>query len=85
MRGVHKTKQLSATFCAIATQTPYSNPKHYADQESPIGEVIGSNHKGFREVQLGSAQAWYYPADKTILAFPILDYSEHWVRLHKGT
>ena len=45
----------------------YSNPKHYADQESPIGEVIGSNHKGFREVQLGSAQAWYYPADKTIV------------------
>jgi hypothetical protein len=45
----------------------YSNPKHYADQESPIGEVIGSNHEGFREVQLGSAQAWYYPADKTIV------------------
>ena len=45
----------------------YPKPKHYADQESPIGEVIGSNHKGFREVQLGSAQAWYYPADKTIV------------------
>ena len=44
----------------------YSKPKKYADQDSPIGEVIGSNHEGFREVQLGSAQAWYYPADKTI-------------------
>jgi hypothetical protein len=45
----------------------YSNPKHYADQESPIGEVIGSNHEGYREVQVGNAQAWYYPADKTIV------------------
>ena len=51
----------------ISRQRLYSNPKHYADQESPIGEVIGSNHKGFREVQLGSAQAWYYSADKTIV------------------
>jgi len=25
----------------------YNKPKHYADQESPIGEVIGSNHEGF--------------------------------------
>jgi hypothetical protein len=45
----------------------YTKPKQYADQESPIGEVIGSNHKGFREVQIGNAQAWYYPADKIIV------------------
>ena len=45
----------------------YNKPKHYADQESPIGEVIGSNHEGFREVQVGNAQAWYYHADKTIV------------------
>ncbi len=45
----------------------YTKPKHYADQESPIGEVIGSNHEGFREAQVGNAQAWYYPADKTIV------------------
>jgi hypothetical protein len=45
----------------------YNKPKQYADQESPIGEVIGSNHEGFREVQVGNAQAWYYPADKTIV------------------
>jgi len=45
----------------------YTKPKQYADQESPIGEVIGSNHEGFREVQVGNAQAWYYPADKTIV------------------
>ena len=45
----------------------YDKPKKYADQESPIGEVIGSNNEGNREVQVGSSQAWYYPADKTIV------------------
>jgi hypothetical protein len=45
----------------------YSNPKHYADQESPIGEVIGSQPEGFREAQVGNAQAWYYPADKALV------------------
>jgi len=45
----------------------YTKPKQYADQESPIGEVIGSNNAGLREVQVGNAQAWYYPADKTIV------------------
>ena len=45
----------------------YNQPKKYHDQESPIGEVIGSHHEGFREVQVGNAQAWYYHADKTIV------------------
>jgi hypothetical protein len=45
----------------------YSNPKKYHDQESPIGEVLGSNHQGFRAVQVGNAQAWYYHTDKTIV------------------
>jgi hypothetical protein len=46
----------------------YTKPKHYHDQDSSIGEVIGSQHMtGFREVAVGSAQAWYYPADKTIV------------------
>jgi hypothetical protein len=45
----------------------YNKPKTYHDQESPIGEVIGSNPAGFREVQVGNAQAWYYHADKTIV------------------
>ena len=45
-----------------------ANPKHYHDQESPIGEVIGSQRTtGFREVAVGNAQAWYYPADKMIV------------------
>jgi hypothetical protein len=45
----------------------YNNPKKYHDQESPIGEVLGSNHQGFREAQVGNAQAWYYHTDKTIV------------------
>jgi hypothetical protein len=32
----------------------YDKPKHYHDQESPIGEVIGTQrHTGFREIQIG--------------------------------
>jgi len=45
----------------------YNQPKKYHDQESPIGEVIGSRHEGFREAQVDNAQAWYYSADKTIV------------------
>ena len=45
----------------------YSKPKKYHDQESPIGEVIGSHHEGFREAQVGHAQAWYYHAEKIII------------------
>jgi hypothetical protein len=45
----------------------YSNPKKYHDQESSIGEVIGSTHQGFRETQVGNAQAWYYHTDETIV------------------
>jgi hypothetical protein len=45
----------------------YTKPKQYADQESPIGEVIGSTNAGLREVQVGNAQAWYYPTDKMIV------------------
>ena len=45
----------------------YDKPKQYADQDSSIGEVIGSKREGFKEVKVGNAQAWYYPADKTIV------------------
>jgi hypothetical protein len=52
----------------ILTVGLYKNPKQYADQPSPIGEVIGTpQQEGARKVQVGSAQAWYYPQDKTIL------------------
>jgi hypothetical protein len=46
----------------------YNKPKHYADQDSAIGKTIGQpQHEGFREVRVGNAQAWYYPADHTII------------------
>jgi hypothetical protein len=45
----------------------YNKPKTYHDQESSLGEVIGSRHEGFREAQVGDAQAWYYHADDTIV------------------
>ena len=45
-----------------------NNSKKYADQESPIGQTIGQpKTEGFREVQVGNAQAWYYPADRVIV------------------
>jgi hypothetical protein len=46
----------------------YNKPKHYADQESAIGKTVEeAKQKGFRKVQVGSAQAWYYHTDKTIV------------------
>jgi hypothetical protein len=46
----------------------FNKPKDYADQDSAIGKTIGQpKQEGFREVQVGNAQAWYYPADKTIV------------------
>jgi hypothetical protein len=46
----------------------YSKPKQYADQEDVIGKTIGApQHEGFREAQLGNAQAWYYHEDETIV------------------
>ena len=46
----------------------YNKPKHYADQDSPIGETIGVPQvQGFREAQVGNAQGWYYHTDKTIV------------------
>src|ERR1044071_7219385 len=57
-----------------------NTPKEYADQESPIGEVIGSHHEGFQEVQIGNAQAWYYRTDKTIVLWEC--YFEDTFRTH---
>jgi hypothetical protein len=45
-----------------------ANPKKYADQEPAIGHTVGQpKTEGFREVQLGNAQAWYYPVDRVIV------------------
>jgi hypothetical protein len=46
----------------------FKNPKQYADQDSAVGKTIGQpKQEGFREAQVGSAQAWYYHLDKTIV------------------
>ena len=46
----------------------YPKPKHYADQDEVIGRTIGQpKSAGFREAQVGNAQAWYYHHDKTIV------------------
>ncbi len=46
----------------------YTKPKHYADQDSAIGQTIGQpKQQGFREIQVGNAQAWYYHEDKIIV------------------
>jgi hypothetical protein len=46
----------------------YPKPKHYSDQDEAIGQTIGQpSPEGFREAQVGNAQAWYYHEDKTIV------------------
>ncbi len=45
----------------------YPKPKHYADQDEAIGEVLKTNVKGMKQHQIGNSQAWYYPAEKTIV------------------
>lgn len=46
----------------------YPHPKQYADQEPSIGKVIASEEKPKqKEQEIGDGQAWYYPADKTIV------------------
>jgi|SRR5438034_1821400 len=51
----------------ILTVGLYQQSKQYADQDEAIGETVSSRADGVREVQIGNAQAWYYPADKTIV------------------
>src|SRR5260221_7089547 len=45
----------------------YNTPKQFADQGEAIGETLASRPDGVREVQIGNAQAWYYPSDKMIV------------------
>jgi hypothetical protein len=45
----------------------YKKPKQYADMGEAIGETVGGpKQEGVRDVQIGSAQAWYYHEDKII-------------------
>jgi hypothetical protein len=42
----------------------YKKPKQYADQGEAIGETVGGlKQEDVRDVQIGSAQAWYYHND----------------------
>ncbi len=51
----------------------YPEPKQYADQDQAIGEVIGSREASrMKEVEIGQAQAWYYPQDLTIVLWECL-------------
>ncbi len=45
----------------------YPEPRHYADQDEGIGEVLSTQVKGMKQHQIGNAQAWYYPQDKVIV------------------
>jgi hypothetical protein len=42
-------------------------PKQYADAGTMLGKTTGTRVEGIRDVQIGSAQAWYYPDDKIIV------------------
>jgi hypothetical protein len=52
----------------------YPKPKQYADMEPSIGEVLSSELKDWREEQLGSGQAWYYPTDRILVLWECLLY-----------
>ena len=51
----------------VLTVGLYKEPKKYADKQEAIGETIASRSEGLKEIQIGNAQAWYYPDDKMIV------------------
>jgi hypothetical protein len=42
-------------------------PKHYADGGTTIGKVQGATVQGFRQIQVGNCQAWYYINSKILI------------------
>ena len=42
-------------------------PKHYADAGTILGKTSGARVDGFRHVEIGNAQAWYYLQDKVLV------------------
>ena len=54
----------------------YPKPKHYADQDEAVGEVLSTHVKGMRQHQIGNSQAWYYPIDKTIVLWECYLYED---------
>jgi hypothetical protein len=58
----------------IVTVGLYPKPKHYADMDPAVGEVLSSRKEQEREEQIGSGQAWYYPADRVLVLWECLLY-----------
>src|SRR6266567_6432445 len=54
----------------------YPKPQQYADQDEAIGEVLSTQVKNMRQHQIGNAQAWYYPIDKTIVLWECYFYPD---------
>ena len=57
----------------VVTVGLYAQPQ----LESAIGEVIGAKEKRQREQEIGDGQAWYYPADRTIVLWECGLYSHY--------
>jgi hypothetical protein len=52
----------------LRSETRKGTEDQTEDQDEAIGKTIGQpKQEGFREVQVGNAQAWYYHEDKTIV------------------
>jgi hypothetical protein len=41
--------------------------RHQTIERGEIGQVVSAQQQGFREREIGQAQAWYYPADKLLV------------------
>jgi hypothetical protein len=52
---------------AIMSIALYPTAKRYVDAGEVIGRTLGTRVEGFRDVKVGSAQAWYYPEDKVLV------------------
>jgi hypothetical protein len=59
----------------ILTIGLYEEPNPDVSRESAIGEVLGAHEAGKREVEIGQAQAWWYPEDKTVVLWECLLHS----------
>src|SRR4051794_36834424 len=48
----------------VMSMVLHPKAKQYADAAEAIGETTGGSVDGLHDVQIGNAQAWYYPEDK---------------------
>lgn len=60
------------------------NPRHHADERQILSKTTGTRVEGYRDVKVGSAQAWYYPEDRVLVLWEcFLDSFVRDVPLHK--